>query len=86
MKDVENLPENFIDNIHIIIGKNVKRIRKEKDISQLKLSYAMGYKSVSTLSCAEIYHKKIHFNIEHLAKIAYILDVDICEFFKGIEI
>jgi len=61
MKDVENLPENFIDNIHIIIGKNVKRIRKEKDISQLKLSYAMGYKSVSTLSCAEIYHKKIHF-------------------------
>ncbi len=82
MKDIENLPNDFIDTIHQQIGKNVQKIRKEKNISQLKLSLAMGYKSVSTISCAEIYHKKIHFNIEHLAKIAYILDVDICEFFK----
>jgi len=44
----------------------------------------MGYKSVSTISCAEIYHNKIHFNIEHLAKIAYILDVEVCDFFIDI--
>lgn len=82
MKDCENLPEDFIAQLHKKIGANVQRIRQEKGISQLKLSYAMGYKSVSTVSCAEIYHKKIHFNVEHLAKIAYILEVDICEFFK----
>jgi len=82
MKDCEELADDFIVHLHKKIGANVQRIRKEKNISQLKLSYAMGYKSVSTISCGEIYHNKIHFNIEHLAKIAYILEVDICEFFK----
>jgi len=84
IKDCENLPDNYIENMHKLVGTNVKRLREEKNISQLKLSQAMGYKSVSTISCGEIYLNNIHFNIEHLAKIAYILDVDICEFFKPI--
>ena len=82
MKDIDTLGEDFSETLHRTIGDNVKRIRESKNISQLKLSYAMGYRSVSTVSCAEIYHNKIHFNVEHLAKIAYILDVDVCEFFK----
>jgi len=82
VKDIDTLGEDFSETLHRTIGDNVKRIRESKNISQLKLSYAMGYRSVSTVSCAEIYHNKIHFNVEHLAKIAYILDVDVCEFFK----
>ena len=82
VRDVEALSDDFSEELHRRVGKNVQTIRQSKNISQLKLSYAMGYKSVSTVSCAEIYHNKIHFNIEHLAKIAYILEVDICEFFK----
>lgn len=82
MKDVEVLPENYSEQLHRNIGKNVKRIRREFNISQLKLSEALGYKSVSPISSAEIYYNKIHFNIEQLSKIAYVLDVDICEFFK----
>ena len=46
----------------------------------------MGYKSVSVVSCGEIYHRKIHFNIEHLVKIAYILQVDLKDFFEDINI
>ena len=84
MREIDELPNNFSEQLHRKIGENVKRIRQEKNISQLKLSYAMGYKSVSTISCAEIYHNKIHFNIEHLAKIAYILDVDIKDFFEDV--
>jgi len=84
MKDIDELPVDYVEQLYRTIGTNVQRIRKEKNISQLKLSYAMGYKSVSTISCAEIYHNKIHFNIEHLAKIAYILDVEICDFFVGV--
>ena len=84
MKDIDALGEDFSETLHRTIGDNVKRIRESKNISQLKLSYAMGYRSVSTVSCAEIYHNKIHFNVEHLVKIAYILDVDVCEFFKDI--
>jgi len=34
---------------------------------------------------AEIYHNKKHFNIAHLAKIAKVLEVDICEFFEGVD-
>lgn len=82
MKDLENLSDDFVKNLHLKIGANVKKIRQEKNISQLKLAYAIGYKSVSPISSAEIYYNKIHFNLEQLAKIAYVLDVDICEFFK----
>jgi len=48
----------------------------------LALSQAIGHKSVSVISYAEIYHKNYHFNLEHLGKIAFVLDVDISKFFK----
>lgn len=82
MRDIEELEKDFTTNLHLRIGKNVKKIRQEKGISQLKLALALGYKSVSPISCAEIYYNKTHFNIENLAKIAYVLEVDICEFFE----
>ncbi len=84
MKDIENLEENFAEKLHIKIGNNVQKQRKKRKISQLKLAYALGYKSVSPISSAEIYYNKIHFNIEQLAKIAYVLDVDIVSFFEDI--
>jgi transcriptional regulator with XRE-family HTH domain len=71
-----------IDELHKRIGNNVAKIRKSKNISQLDLALAIGFKSVGLISVAEIYHNKKHFNIEHLNKIAAVLDVDICEFFK----
>jgi len=85
LKDIETLTENYSEQLHKTIGKNVKKIRTEKGLSQLKLAYALGYKSVSPISSAEIYYNNIHFNIEHLYKIAYVLDVDITEFFKDIK-
>ena len=85
MWDIEDLGFDFSEKLHKRIGKNVQRIRKEKNISQLKLAYALGYKSVSPISSAEIYYNKIHFNIEHLYKIAYILDVPISTFFEDLE-
>jgi transcriptional regulator with XRE-family HTH domain len=77
--------DTYINDFHKIIGLNVKRLRKEKNFSQLDLAHKIGHKSVSIISCAEINHKNNHFNIEHLLKIAYVLDVDICEFFKEIK-
>ena len=85
MKDIEELEENYSEQLHKTIGRNVKKIRKEKGLSQLKLAYAIGYKSVSPISSGEIYYNNIHFNIEHLFKIAYVLDIDISEFFKDIK-
>ena len=70
------------DELYKIIGQNVAKYRKEKGLSQLDLSLAMGYKSVSVVSGAEIYYNGKHFNIEHLLKISQILNIEISEFFK----
>ena len=73
------------EQIHAIykqIGQNVKRLRQEKGISQLALSLAIGHKAVGTVSMAELCTNNKHFNIEHLVKIADVLEVDVCEFFK----
>ena len=70
------------DELYKIIGRNVAKYRREKNISQLDLSLQMGYKSVSVVSGAEIYYNGKHFNLEHLLKTSQILDVDISEFLK----
>lgn len=68
--------------IYKIIGQNVKNIRAEKGVSQLALAMAIGHKAVGTISMAEICLNNKHFNIEHLMKIAEVLEVDVCEFLK----
>ncbi|MFA5501254.1 MAG: helix-turn-helix transcriptional regulator [Sulfurovaceae bacterium] len=78
-KEINNLST---DELYILIGKNVARLRKEANISQLDLSYAMGNKSPSLVSSAELYTNKRKFNIAQLHKIAKILDIDIVEFFE----
>jgi len=83
LKTVEDISENQIDDFYKLIGINVKIIRKEKGLTQLELSQSMGHKSVGLVSQSELYLKKQHFNMKHLYQIAYILEVDICEFFKS---
>lgn len=85
MKYIDDMSDNYINDFHKTIGLNVKRLRKEKKLSQLDLAHRIGHKSVSIISCAEINHKNNHFNIEHLLKIAYVLEADICEFFRKFE-
>lgn len=69
---------------HQTIASNVARIRKAKGLSQLDLSLAIGYKSVSLVAGAEAGYKNTHFNLEQLYRIAFALEVDISEFFRGI--
>ncbi|MDX9742483.1 MAG: helix-turn-helix transcriptional regulator [Arcobacteraceae bacterium] len=77
-----SIDETRLKLIYQRIGNNVKTIRKSKNISQLALSLAIGHKAVGTVSMAEIGLNNKHFNIEHLVKIADVLEVDVCEFFK----
>lgn len=79
------LSDRFIKKIYETIGQNVKNIRTQKNMSQLELSHAIGHKSVSVISCAEICYKNYHFNIEHLVKIANALDVKVSDFFIGVD-
>ena len=63
------------------IGLNVKKARQSKNVSQLALALAIGHKAVGTVSMAEICISNKHFNIEHLMKIAEVLEVNVCDFF-----
>lgn len=82
MKETSITNEKMLE-IYKNIGKNVKNIRTEKGVSQLALAMAIGHKAVGTISMAEICLNNKHFNIEHLVKIAEVLEVDVCEFLKN---
>ncbi len=71
-----------MQQIYKQIGINVKNIRKSKNISQLALALAIGDKAVGTISMAELCINNKHFNLEHLYKIADVLEVDVCDFLK----
>ena len=69
------------EQLYRIIGKNVAKYRKAKNLSQLDLSLQMGYKSVSVVSGSEICYKNKHFNLEQLLKISQVLEINLCDFF-----
>ena len=66
---------------HKLITDNIKRIRKEKAITQLDLALTIGHKSMSTIGKIEAGLENKHYNVEQLYKIAKALEVDICKFF-----
>ena len=78
MENLDIEAEKILDKV----SNNVAKIRKEKGYSQLKLATELGFKSTSYIGRAELRTNGQHFNISNLVKIAKVLDVDICEFFK----
>ncbi len=84
--EIENIDEDLISEYYKTIGRNVKRVREEKGLTQLDLSEKMGHKSVGLVSQSELYLKKQHFNLKHLYMIATILKCDMSDFFVDIEI
>ncbi len=73
--------EEEIKDFYTRVGRKVQYVRQEKGISQLELSYLIGFKSTSLISGAEAGYKNVKFSLEHLYKIAKALQVDIKEFF-----
>ena len=73
-----------MNEIYKTIGDNVSRIRRSKGLSQMELAYAMGLKSVGFVAAAEIYSDSKHFNMEHLIKIALILNVSLYDLLDGV--
>ena len=86
MKSLSLIKDEDINNFYKIVSENVKRIRNEKNKPQLDLVLEMGLKSTAFYSRCENFKDNHHFNMEHLFKIAIILDVDIRDFFEWINI
>lgn len=84
MKSISILKDEDINNFYKIVSENVKRIRIEKNKPQLDLVLEMGLKSTAFYSRCENFKDNHHFNMEHIFKISVALDVDIKDFFEGI--
>lgn len=69
--------------IYVIIGKNIKRIRQEKGLTQVQLAELTNY-SEGTIANIENNSYQT-FSIEFLYVVSKKLQVPIIEFFKGID-
>ncbi len=85
MKNLSLVKDEDINNFYKIVSENVKRIGIEKNKPQLDLVLEMGLKSTAFYSRCENFKDNHHFNMEHIFRIAIILNVNINEFFKDIE-
>ncbi len=80
LMEIEELNQYVID-IHNRISNNVKHFRQKRGVSQLQLALDIGMTGNAFLARAEKQTDNAHFNIEHIAKIAQVLEVDIRDFF-----
>jgi transcriptional regulator with XRE-family HTH domain len=69
--------EEKISEFYKKVGQNVKRARKKRKITQLQLAESLNFKSVASVSNAEICYDNHHFSLAQLYKISLVLDVDI---------
>jgi len=79
---IYDFTDKEVANFYLNAMNNVRDIRKQKGVSQLDLAYLIGHKSVSTIAKIESGQENKHYNLEHLYKIAKVLDVDICDLIK----
>lgn len=70
--------DSFFKNISI----NIKRIRKEKGLSQLETALSIGQKSPGFYANIENYRHGKRFNLIHLFKLSKFFDVNVEDFFK----
>jgi putative transcriptional regulator len=66
------------------VSFNVKKLRKERNISQLEVALSIGHKSSGFYANIENYSHGKHFNLKHLLRLSKLFEVNIEEFFKPI--
>lgn len=81
MKNID-FDDKDLNHFYKMISLNIIKVRKSRNISQLKLANAIGHQNATFIGKAELLAENKHFNLEHLYKIAQVLEVDICDFFK----
>jgi transcriptional regulator with XRE-family HTH domain len=84
LKEID-FTEDEINNFYLLVGSNVKRIREDKNITQMQLAHAIGHNSVGHVSKAEINKYNKRFSLEQLYKISKVLNVPISSFFEPIQ-
>lgn len=80
----DGMKVNKDDNkfIYVIVGKNIKRIRKEKGLTQVQLADLIGYNEGTIANIENDSFQTC--SLEFLYVISKMLDVPMAEFFKEI--
>lgn len=80
----DGMKVNKDDNkfIYVIVGKNIKRIRKEKGLTQVQLADLVGYNEGTIANIENNSFQTC--SLEFLYVISKMLDVPMAEFFKEI--
>jgi len=81
--DFSNSDKQEINDFYREIGSKIRKLREERNITQLDLALEIGIKSVAFYSNCENSRYDKHFNLEHLYKISKALDVPIRDFFDS---
>lgn len=68
--------------IYVIVGTNIRRIRKEKGLTQVQLADLIGYNEGTIANIENSSYQT--FSLEFVYVISKVLDVPITEFFKDI--
>lgn len=79
-KNFSNISEKDIEYFYKDISKKVKYYRKKRGLTQLQVALEIGIQSVAFYANCENNKQNKHFNLEHLAKIAKVLHVDVKDF------
>ncbi len=84
-QNLSEVSDKEIQRYQQYIGKHVKSLREENNISQLQMALSLGIKSVAFYSNCENSKNDKHFNTEHLYKICKVLQISLSDFFKDLE-
>jgi len=81
MEDTE-ITQEELNEFYKRVGQNVKEQRKKHNITQMQLALAINHNSVGHVAKAELNKFNKHFSLQHLYKIAKVLQIDMCELIK----
>ena len=80
-----DIDEEDFKLVHNQISENVKKIRKEKNITQEELALNIGHSSASIISKIEANLENKHYNIKQLYLISKVLNVPFSKLFDEIK-
>jgi transcriptional regulator with XRE-family HTH domain len=80
-----DIDEEDFKLVHNQISENVKKLRKEKNITQEELALNIGHSSASIISKIEANLENKHYNIKQLYLISKVLNVPLSKLFDDIK-
>jgi transcriptional regulator with XRE-family HTH domain len=80
-----DIDEEDFKLVHNQISQNVKKLRKEKNVTQEELALNIGHSSTSMISQIEANLENKHYNIKQLYLISKVLDIPLSKLFDDIK-